>query len=154
MFEPFLIPICGFLTFLLALMVFFVFQVLKLKKRLDIFLRKGDRDLESVLKDLVQKCELQEKEIKEIAGKISRLEKISKISFQKLGIIRYNPFKGVGGDQSFSIALLDKQDSGFVITSLYLREGVRIFAKPIRQGKSEYSLSEEEKKAIEKARGF
>ncbi len=135
-------------------MVFFVFQVLKLKKRLDIFLRKGDRDLESVLKDLVQKCEFQEKEIKEIAGKISRLEKISKISFQKLGIVRYNPFKGVGGDQSFSIALLDKQDSGFVITSLYLREGVRIFAKPIHQGKSEYSLSEEEKKAIEKARSF
>jgi len=58
----------------------------------------------------------------------------------------------VGGDQSFSLALLDKRNSGVVITSLYAREGNRVYGKPIKEGTSEYPLSEEEKKAIEEAK--
>ena len=68
-----------------------------------------------------------------------------------MGIVRFNPFSGVGSDQSFSVALLDKNDNGIVITSLYNREGNRVYAKPIKTGVSEYLLSTEEKSAIEKA---
>lgn len=147
--QDFLIySILGAFTLLLG---FVLFQVLKLKKRLDVFLRGGDKDLEGVLKDLVEKSKKGEKDIQKIFAKLSQLEKIAKISFQKIGVVRYNPFKSVGGNQSFSIALLDSQNSGFVITSLYMKEENRIFAKPIIKGKSEYSLSEEEKKAIEQA---
>ena len=66
-------------------------------------------------------------------------------------LIRYNPFSGVGSDQSFSIALLDGNNNGFVITSIYSREGNRVYGKSLKEGKSEYSLSDEEKKAISKA---
>jgi hypothetical protein len=66
-------------------------------------------------------------------------------------VLRYNPFDNVGGDQSFSIALLDANNNGFVITSLYAREGTRVFAKPIKNGESEFPLSEEEKEAINRA---
>jgi len=138
----------GFLTTLLGFLIFLVFR---LKRKLDIFLRGGNKDFEGVLRDLIEKSEIREKEMKEIFERILRVEEISKISFQKVGVVRYNPFKDVGGDQSFSIALLDSKDSGFVITALYMREGNRIFAKSIVGGKSEYPLSEEEKRAIEQA---
>jgi len=81
------------------------------------------------------------------------LWKIALKSVQKVGVVRFNPFKDTGGDQSFAIALLDASDSGLVISSLYTRDGVRVFSKAIEKGKSKYQLSEEEKQAIEKAKG-
>lgn len=150
----------NFLTLIfliLAILIFFVgyliFQNLKLKRRIDLFFRKGEKNLEEVLGNLIKKLEVQEKDIKKIFEEISRLDQISKRSFQKIGVIRYNPFRDVGGNQSFSIALLDLDNNGFVITSLYGREGNRIYAKPIKNGLSEYSLSEEEKEAIQRAIG-
>jgi hypothetical protein len=68
-----------------------------------------------------------------------------------VGLVRFNPFGEVGGDQSFSIALLDSDHNGFVITSHYAREASRIYAKPVKNGKSTYALSEEEKGAIKEA---
>ena len=87
-----------------------------------------------------------------IIQELKELKKENKFSLQKIGIVRFNPFKEVGGDQSFSIAILDANDSGIVITSLYTRQENRIYGKPIKSGQSEYSLSGEEKKAIEIAR--
>ncbi len=76
------------------------------------------------------------------------------LALRKLGILRYNPFKESGGDQSFSLALLEENDNGFVITSIYTNEGVRVFAKPIIKGESKYQLSEEEKEVIKKAKDY
>jgi len=138
-----------------VLIGFLILQFLNLKKRLDILSAGENKDLESTLKTLLNKSKSTEKMLEDIIGRINFLEKTAKISFQKTGLVRYNPFKDTGGDQSFSLALLDSGDSGFVITSLYIKEGrSKVFTKPIKQGKSEYLLSEEEKKAIEKARGF
>ena len=96
------------------------------------------------------------KELKENFEKISKelgnLKKENKFNIQKLGIVRFNPFKEIGGNQSFSIALLDGNDDGIVITSLYTKEGNRVYGKPIKNGKSEYLLSEDEKEAIEYAK--
>ncbi len=80
------------------------------------------------------------------------LEKKIQSSVRKVGIIRFNPFKESGGDQSFSIALLDENDNGVVITSLYGRQDNKVFAKPVGNGKSKYLLSEEERRAIEEAK--
>jgi len=66
-------------------------------------------------------------------------------------MVRYNPFSGVGSNQSFSVALLNEYNDGIVITSLYAKETSRVYAKPIRGGGSEYTLSEEEKKALAEA---
>ena len=74
------------------------------------------------------------------------------LSIQKIGVIRYNPFPDVGGNQSFSIALLDKNDNGLVITSLYTPDGTRVYCKPIIKSQSKYNLSQEEKAAIQKAK--
>ena len=95
-----------------------------------------------------------EGKIGELSARLSKLEKAEPCFFQKLGLVRFNPFKEMGGDQSFSLALLDKENNGVIITSLNSRQGNRIFAKPLAKGASNYQLSEEEKQAVEKARNF
>ena len=91
------------------------------------------------------------KEFEEIKKEFKKISEESKICIKKVGIVRYNPFSNTGSDQSFSIALLDGDNNGMVITSLYSRDGNRVYAKPVNNAKSEYSLSEEENKAIKKA---
>jgi len=69
----------------------------------------------------------------------------------KIGITRFNPFDDVGGDQSFILTILDKNNSGAIITSLHNRDITRIYAKPIKNGVGEnITLSKEEKSAIVK----
>ncbi len=93
-----------------------------------------------------------EKNFGKISEELENLKKENKFSVQRVGVVRFNPFKEIGGDQSFSAALLDGNNDGIVITSLYTREGNRVYGKPIKAGLSEYLLSEEEKKAIEMAK--
>ncbi len=106
------------------------------------------------LKEVLYSFKNLEKNFEKLSQELENLKKEEKFSIQKVGIIRYNPFKEVGGDQSFSVALLDGNDSGIVITSLFSREGNRVYGKSIKNGQSEYSLSEEERQAIEKAKKF
>jgi hypothetical protein len=110
--------------------------------------KKGPKNLAEVLsqfKDL-------KGDLERISAELESLRKENKFNVQKVGIVRFNPFKEVGGDQSFSIALLDGTDSGIVITSLYTRAENRVYGKPIENSQSEYLLSEEEKKAIQIAK--
>jgi hypothetical protein len=139
---------------LIILNCFLVFYLFKLKRKLDLFFRgKKAKNLEEVLFEQIKKIKKQDKDLKEIFKEIRRLEEISQKTFQKIGVVRFNPFGNVGGNQSFIIALLDRGNNGFVISSLYTREGNRVYAKPIKDGKSQYFLSNEEKEAISKAQG-
>lgn len=104
------------------------------------------------LKELLSQFKELKEGFKNISKKLEELRKSNKFSIQGIGIVRFNPFKETGGDQSFSVALLDGNKDGVVITSLYGREANRVFAKPIKKGKSEYLLTEEEKMAIEKTK--
>jgi len=106
------------------------------------------------LKEILSQFKDLEKQFENLSKELKELKKKNILNFQKLGLVRFNPFKEVGGDQSFSIALLDGNDSGIVITSLYTREGNRVFGKPVKEGRSEYLLSEEEKEALNKAKYY
>ena len=88
---------------------------------------------------------------KEVLSKIKNLEAISKVTLQKTGIVRFNPFNDMGGNQSFIIALLDGKNNGFVISSLFIQEGNRVYTKEVKDGKSEHKLSKEELEAINRA---
>ena len=94
------------------------------------------------------------KDFEKISKELADLKKENQFSVQKIGMIRFNPFSEVGGGQSFSVALLDANNDGVVITSLYTREGNRVYGKPIKNSQSEYQLSDEEKNAINKAVDF
>ncbi len=116
------------------------------------FKGKEVADLEGVIFEQIKRLRQNEKNLRDLAKFCQNLEKIAEKSIQKTGVVRFNPFKDMGGDQSFSIALLDAYDSGLIISSLFTREGTRIYTKPIEQGNSKYPLTEEEKRAIEMAR--
>ena len=108
---------------------------------------KEPKDIKGILKQFKEL----EKRVEKISQDLEILKKDSKLHIQKAGLLRYNPFSNVGGNQSFSIALLDNNNDGFVITSLYAQDGNRVYAKPVKNGKSEYVLSEEEKETINKS---
>ncbi len=122
------------------------------RKRIKIFFKgRKTQDLEGVIAEQLKRMKKTENDVKELFEWNEKLQKIADISIQKVGVVRFNPFKDVGGDQSFAIALLDNNNNGVVISSLYSREGTRVYTKPIENGTSSYHLSEEEKQAIQKA---
>ena len=125
---------------------------LKRNKPMPIFdiAKRKDREPKNLEEVLAQFKELKEN-FEKISRELEILKKENKFNVQKVGLIRFNPFKEIGGNQSFSLALLDGNENGVVITSLYTREGNRVYGKPIENGKSLHLLSEEENQAIEKA---
>ncbi|EKE19866.1 MAG: hypothetical protein ACD_8C00094G0010 [uncultured bacterium] len=143
--------------FLAILSLVFGFLIwLKVKKtqaNLEIlFSGKKAIDLESVILAHTNEILTIDKEIQELFEISNKIHNLTQKSIHKVGIIRFNPFKDIGGDQSFALALLDGKDSGITISSLHTREGTRIYSKPIIKGSSEkYTLTEEEKTAIKNA---
>jgi hypothetical protein len=113
---------------------------------------KKQEQLEEITpEDLAKKVRGLEKSLEETNREIDTLKQYSQKALTKIGIVRFNPFKEIGGDQSFSIALLDEKKNGVIITSYYGRELNRVYAKEVQGGVSQYELSEEEKEAIKKA---
>lgn len=115
------------------------------------FFKKTKKEPENI-KKLLSRFNILEENFEKISGKIKKIEKENEINIQKVGIVRFNPFKEVGSDQSFSVALLDGRNNGVVVTSLYTREGNRVYGKPIKNSQSEYQLSGEEEEAISMAK--
>ena len=92
-----------------------------------------------------------ERQNAEITSFIQTLDKNLEKCIQKIGIVRYNAFKDTGSDLSFTLALLDEKNNGVVLNGIYSREMSNIYAKPVKEGKSQYTLSEEEQEAIKRA---
>ena len=122
-----------------------------LHRKIKLFFSQGGKNLEESLRNQLKTLAKQGQDIEQIFREIARLNAIAKKSFQKSGVVRFNPFKEMGGNQSFCIALLDAENNGFVLTGLYERENCRVYTKPIEQGVSKYQLSQEEVEAIGKA---
>jgi len=92
-----------------------------------------------------------ENDIKELYQAIEHLDQRILKNIQKVQMIRFNPFQELGGNQSFSLVMLDAQNNGFILSSLYTKDGTRIFAKAINKGVPQTKLSEEEQKVLLKA---
>lgn len=110
-----------------------------------------DLDLRSILDKIIAQGEANRKGLEELTRELGRLDEEGKLHVQKVGLVRFNPFKEIGGDHSFSLALLDGTDNGVVITGLHTRERTRVYMKAIKGGKGEHELSEDERKALDKA---
>lgn len=130
----------------LAVLSFFVFRIGALFNKLT----KGVEvtDLKRVLERLLENESKNADILKDIEKKVAFLNEEGRSHVQKVGLIRFNPFKELGGDHSFSLAILDGTDSGVVITSLHTRDRTRVYMKDIKKGKSESDLSEEERKVL------
>lgn len=103
------------------------------------------------LAEALERLAAAEENIGKFKERISELEGIGAAAIQKIGFKRFNPFERTGGDQSFAVAMLDRGNSGVVISSLYTRDGVRVYAKEVEAGTSKHPLSEEEREVLEQA---
>jgi len=123
-------------------------------QKIDELLEKGKiKDFKDIFLSQKEKNSDLEEKIKDAFLKIKNLEDICETTLRKTGIVRFNPFNDIGGNQSFVIALLDNKNNGFVISSLFVKDGNRVYTKAIKNGKSDHLLSEEEKEALKRAIG-
>lgn len=112
---------------------------------------EGGSSLESVLQAHLDKVFAVSRDLDELAVRVATIEGAQRRTFQRVGLVRYNPFEETGGNQSFALALLDGAGDGWVMSSLHARSGTRVYAKAIRAGRAETALSEEETAALRKA---
>jgi len=139
----------AFFVFIALVLLAQVFWIFKTENRLKRFFSgKKGRDLENAIEELEGKIKeltlAKEKGEKEIANLKEKLKK----SIRGLETLRFNPFADQGGNQSFAVGMVNEEGDGVVFSSLYARERMSVFAKPIKGGKSDYELSKEEKEAV------
>jgi hypothetical protein len=137
-------------AFLLLFNIVLTVKIWKInRKNKELFSGKDGKNLETVILGQGKAIQEFDKDIQELFEISNKIHNLALKSLHKIGIIRFNPFKDIGGDQSFAIALLDGKNSGLVISSLHTREGTRVYAKPVVQSESQkYPLTEEERQAI------
>ncbi len=124
-----------------------------LNKKYKKFLEKlgNGKDIEEDLETYMYRVEKVEKQNNEIANFVKTLDEDLTRCIQKVGMVRYNAFKDTGSDLSFTLALLDEHNNGVVLNGIYSREMSNIYAKPVKNGTSTYTMSAEEKEAVQKA---
>lgn len=138
-----------------VLAIILLIAVIMLRAKINRLLGSSDaKSIEETLviqkKDLDDLLEFQ----RDAIGYFKSVEERLRRSVQSVETIRYNPFKGTGdgGNQSFATTFINEEGNGVVISSLYSRERVSVFSKPIKSFKSEYELSEEEAETLERSK--
>lgn len=126
----------------------------KLRKRYEAFMQgKNAESLEEVLATRIQQIDqlmISEKRNRE---DIERISDILLCTFQKVGMVKYDAFHEMGGKLSFSLALLDQKNDGFIINAMHSREGCYTYIKEILNGNSIIILADEEREALNIALG-
>lgn len=145
--------IAGLVIALVWLMVLTFLLLKSISHYTNLVRGSNNQNLKIILEGLLKGLDVARKDINVLISRCDKIDKESLLHIQKIGLLRFNPFKDTGGDQSFILALLDNNDTGVVISSLYSRSGMRWYAKKIIGGKAtEHELSDEEKKAIKEAK--
>ena len=139
------------LIVLLVAVIIETIMVLVLHRRYVSFMKKlgNGNNLDEMLKAYVLEVEAIKQDNAEIKHYYTKLDQDLASCVQKVGLVRYNAFENVGSDLSFAVALLDGNDNGVVLNGLYGSESSNIYAKPIKNKKSSYQLSQEEEYALE-----
>lgn len=110
------------------------------------------RNLEDVMINLGEQMSKIKEYQDDINNHLTIIDKRLDKSIRSVESIRFNPFLDAGSNQSFAISFLNDEGNGVVMSSLYARDRMSIFAKPIVNGKSEFELSIEEKEVLEKSK--
>lgn len=151
----------AYLIFVLAFLIIVCIVILivvlcklkKLYRAYDRFMRGKDAEsLENTLLSCIEKTEEVDKMNQMLREDIIGLRKNQRITYQKMGMVKYNAFREMSGDLSYTLALLDQRDNGFVMNSVYGKEGGYSYIKEIVNGECAILLSEEEQTALEKAK--
>lgn len=136
----------------IAILVVTIWIIVTEKRLKKFFLGKKAKDLEDTITILESEITKLTNAKNSIEKDITVINSKLKKSIRGLETIRFNPFPDQGSNQSFAISMLNEEGNGLVISSLYSRDRMSVFAKPIKDGKSEYELTSEEKEALDKAK--
>jgi hypothetical protein len=144
------------IVILLALMGFVIWLAVR-QRRLEAHYRALTTgveagNLEAVLNNHMEQLRSAQAQTSELDTLARRLERDGRTHIQRVGFLRFNPFRDAGGDQSFALALADQDGNGVVISSLHSRETTRVYGKPLAAWQSPYPLTDEERAAISQAR--
>ena len=147
-----ILGLAGFCIILFILVIVNMAQTSKMKKKYKKFMSgKNAKSLEEILvkrlnqiDSLVDANATNEKNIKKVVNNM-------KFTFQKVGLVKYDAFNEMGGKLSFSLALLNASNDGFVLNAVHSREGCYTYIKEIIDGNSIIVLAEEEKEALNMA---
>ncbi len=141
-----------FFVFVGLIVLIDLFWIIRTEKRLKrFFAGKKAKDLEESILFLEENISKLKSAKEKIEKELVDVNKKLRKSVRGVETIRFNPFPDQGSNQSFAVGILDEDGDGVVFSSLYSRERMSIFAKPVKKGKSEYELTEEEKEVIKKA---
>ena len=151
--DNYLLILSAITVILLIGFVAVLISNIKLNNRYKRFMNKlgKGRNIEEDLENFMYKVDRVEKQNMEITNFCKNLDEDISKCIQKVGIVRYSAFKDTGSDLSFAVALLDEKNNGVVFNGIYSREISNIYAKPVENANSRYTLSEEESQAIVKA---
>ena len=151
-------PFYAFLILLILQVALLVVLVLvydkykHLEKVFNTFMKgKNGKSLEESIFERFDKIDEVVDQVEENREEIAELYNKMKTHYQKVGIVKYDAFKDVGGKLSFALAMLDKENSGFVLNAIHSREGCYTYVKEIVKGESYIVLGEEEKEALRQA---
>jgi hypothetical protein len=137
----------------LVVIILFIWLI-SLETKLHKLLRGKEKNLDDVLGNIRKDIDALKDFSKKSAGAFQIIDKKLSRTVSGNETVRFNPFQGagLGGNQSFATALVNSEGDGVIISSLYSRDRVSIFSKPIKKFASEYELTNEEKEALQKAR--
>jgi hypothetical protein len=140
-------------SFFFIWLAFLTGLVLKTKTHYNNLISKTRKQkIDEILDELLLTDKKTREELDLMKEALGKEIKTSTHHLQKVGLIRFNPFERQGGEKSFVISFLSNDNNGIVINFIYTRDGLRVYSKKVKDGKGEeYSLSEEEEKAIEKS---
>ena len=134
--------------------LFLLIQNLLFRKRLKaVFKSASNLNLENVLQEQIKKTEKLEGETRRLLEETLAIKENLKDAVQKVAVKRFNSLDEAAGNQSFTMAMLDDKNNGFVLTGLQLREQMRLYAKSVEKGVAKIKLSEEEEQALAEAIG-
>ncbi len=137
---------------LLILWIWTVWRMAGMRRQLFAITRgTANMNLEEVLVSYLDKVEDIDNRTCQVEQALAVLQAKLPECIQRANMIRYDAFEDVGGQQSFAIALLDGRGDGIVLTSVYSRMEIRVYAKAIRNGRSSHPLSEEETRVLKDA---
>lgn len=143
------------LLILLVLLIITMGRMRKLTRSYKDFMRGKDAEsLEQVIMTRFEEIEDLKRANRDHKKRLDDITENLLLTYQKMGIVKYDAFNEMGGKLSFSLALLDKNNNGFVMNSMHNRESCYTYIKEIIDGKSYITLGEEEKQAVEKAVNF
>jgi hypothetical protein len=140
------------ITIITILLISFMIAHNRLRKKISILMNgTNSLNIEQIVISMKEKMNDQQNKNDEIKNEMTKINDSMKKMKTNIYIHRYNAYSESGNNLSFSLAILDDYQNGVVISSIHNRESSFIYAKPIKAAKSEYSISPEEKIAIEKA---